>query len=142
MPHPESSELQQARHLLASFEQHPTEPDGLRALADALPELSDLAESSLNDHERTVAGNLLTTYARRAEERANQLLADFESIPDEDLEQWHDVMRQFEEASRALPESFGKTRATLIRRLVERLLGQLSPSERKALLAKLQSQSQ
>ena len=140
MPHSESTELQQARRLLASFEQHPTEPNGLGALADALPELSDLAESSSDEHERTIAGNLLATYARKAEERANRLLADFESIPDDDLELWHDVMGQFEEASQALPESFGKTRATLIRRLVDRLLRQMSPSERKVLLKEFQSQ--
>lgn len=140
MSQAESPELQQARRLLDSFEQHPQEPDGLRALAEALPELSDLAQSSPTQRESKVASNLLGTYARMAEEHANRLLADFDSIPDNNLEQWHDVMGQFEEASEVLPESFRKTRSILIRRLVDRLFGQMSPLQRKAFLAKWQSQ--
>jgi len=137
--HPESQELQAARRLLASFGRRPSEPDGIRALAEALRELSDLAQFSSNERERTVAGNLLRTYARKGEARANELLADFDSIADDEVEAWHDVMREFEQSSHAVPESFRDAAFALIRRLIDRLLGQMSPAQRKVFKAKLQS---
>ena len=82
----------------------------------------------------------MATYARKAEERCDQLLADFDSIPDDDIEQWHEAMLLFEDCSEVLPESFRQKRSRLTVLLFERFLKQLSPTERDALLRKLRSQ--
>ncbi len=139
MPQAESRELQDARSRLVSFERQQTKPEGLRALADALSKLSDLAAFAPNEREQRVARNLVNTCARKVQEHANQLITNFDLVPDNELEHWRDVMGQFEGASQALPESFHNTRSTLIRRLVERLLRQMSPSELEALRADVQA---
>lgn len=92
----ESQELQEARRILALFDKQPFKPEGVSKLADALFALSDLRDLSDNEHERNVARNLFDTYARKAEENAGHLLSDFDSIPDEDVEHWLTVMKEFE----------------------------------------------
>jgi hypothetical protein len=133
---PESRELTAARRSLETFEQGPDTPAALGALAVAVETLVNLCESSSDEVEQKIARNLLATYARKAEERADQLLTDFDSIPDEDVKHCHDVMDEFGGASAMLPESFRVKRNDLLSRLVRRLVAPLTPYERQKQLQK------
>ena len=132
--HSESHDLKEARRILDFFERNPTKPEGIAKLAEALSALSDIRETAIEEHERKVATNLFAAYARIAEEHADRFLLDFDSIPDDDIEQWHTVMQEFEQLTIPLPESFSAKRTKLISLLIKRLFLQLTPYEKRKLL--------
>lgn len=133
---PESNELHEARRLFRAFEQNLRKPEGINALAEALVIISDLRDNAEEEWERKVADNLFNTYAQKAVEHAQNLLADLDSIPDDDLEHWHDVMHEFVLDSLALPEAFLEKKKELISSLIKRIFQRMPPSEQRKFLAR------
>lgn len=136
---PESSELHEARRLLSVFEQNSGKPEGIIALAEALAVISDLRDSTDKERERRVADNLFKTYAQKAEEHAQTLLANLDSIQDDDLEHWYEVMHEFVIEPGALPATFAEKKNELITSLGKRIFKRVSAYEQQLFLSKLRS---
>lgn len=135
----EPNELTEARALLGRFEEEMHRPESLVHLSDALTLLADMQGDAGSEQVRLVASNLSFAYLKKVHAAVEELLAREPSVHWDTVDHWKEVFAEFERSGFDLPQDISETRSKLLRSKIERHIALMSPSERKALIEKLQA---
>ena len=139
MKHDESRDLVSARTLLAEFEKDAASPEAHARLSEGLSFLSDVIDAGGPDAH--VARNIGNVYAAKVAASAEAMLERAGESSLDEMRHWQALLEEF---GRNGIEAPGVTAALaeLSRRFATRYVGQLSRTEKKHLLAKLEEEEQ
>jgi hypothetical protein len=135
----EPTELTEARALLGRFELDMHRPESLVHLSDALSLLADMRADAGSEPVKLVASNLSLAYLKKAQAAVEELLAREPSVHWDIVDHWQEVFAEFERSGFALPRDISETRSKLLMKKMNREIALMSPSERKALIEKLEA---
>jgi hypothetical protein len=132
----ESRELLAAREHLARGEASYGSAAGLAELAQGLGLLDDVM-SATNAGNRTIAENLVKTYATRIYRSIGSLLGSDRAVPEPQLEHLFKVVLAFDQCDVELPATAREVKIEIARRLIDRYYEGHSPEQKRKAVEQL-----
>lgn len=122
----ENGELQELRQLLASLEQHIADVKGISLVDELVDCATNFFEHGRPEsREQRVTENILSKYGSMAEQRARQLLSDFDSVTNETALCLQYGMQELDGLDVAMPPTFHDARVSLLEGVAQRSLNRI-----------------